>query len=321
VIAIILVGSLLIAAVAPLQGLDYEGRLRGVFDHKNDLGDFAAVALLVSTALLFDRHGEGRASLLFNICIAVLSVLALLWADAASPVPVLIFSLTALGLAHVMRNAGRWLTALMPLLVASGITVIVLLVFNIPTLAHLLDRSTDLSGRTKVWAFSLKMIFERPIEGYGYGAFWTGADSPGSVFWHISHLAVPHAHNGYLQLLLDAGVVGLVLALTAIFSAFFRLGCLLRYDRLTPIPWAMAYLCFLSATQITEPGIWTGNSLLAVLFVAVVVQSNVLARRPRYSRTDFAASFGHIGRRGREIPKVYQSNLLPRVPALCSQRM
>jgi exopolysaccharide production protein ExoQ len=279
VVGVIIVGSLCVATVAPLHGLDYAGRLRGVFDHKNDLGGFAALGLLVLTARLWEVRSRERFSIAVYWFIAALSAISLAFTRSASPIPVLVFSLLTLFLAHAVRRANRSVVALLPVIAAVVLTMSVALASNSDTLAELLGRDADLSGRTRVWAFGLEMVQKRPLEGYGYGAFWTGDASPGAVFWRSTQLAVPHAHNGYLQLLLDAGAVGLALALAAVITAIFRLACLLRYDRNTPIPWALGYIGFLLATEITEPGIWSSNSLYTVLLVCVIVQARILAHR------------------------------------------
>ncbi|MEW6753413.1 MAG: O-antigen ligase family protein [Candidatus Latescibacterota bacterium] len=67
------------------------------------------------------------------------------------------------------------------------------------------DPST-LTGRIKVWRALLEHVQKRPIEGYGYGAFWTLGRTrqvQGTVGWGVSA-----GHSAYVDLLLATGVVG-----------------------------------------------------------------------------------------------------------------
>ena len=72
---------------------------------------------------------------------------------------------------------------------------------------ELLNRNQDLTGRTEIWSMVMDAILEHPWLGYGYHAFWRGADGP-SVDVRLSGWIPPHAHNGFLDLALDFGIAG-----------------------------------------------------------------------------------------------------------------
>jgi O-antigen ligase len=69
----------------------------------------------------------------------------------------------------------------------------------------------SLTGRTALWTELLTYVGARPLVGYGLGGFWSPA--------HTAYIAlalgwvVSHSHNGYLEVLLDLGLVGLTLFL------------------------------------------------------------------------------------------------------------
>ncbi|HEV8486190.1 MAG TPA: O-antigen ligase family protein [Blastocatellia bacterium] len=84
------------------------------------------------------------------------------------------------------------------------------------------QKETFFSSRGWVWRDTLSMISANPVLGVGLGAYGTAfaiySKSDGS-------LRVPQAHNDYLQVLADCGIVGGVIALwfiVAIFSAVAR---------------------------------------------------------------------------------------------------
>jgi O-antigen ligase len=76
------------------------------------------------------------------------------------------------------------------------------------------EQSDTLSGRAFIWPLVSYYISFRPWLGYGYEAFWTPA--------HIDTISdelqwgLREAHNGYLEVLLSTGIVGLTCASVAV---------------------------------------------------------------------------------------------------------
>lgn len=98
-----------------------------------------------------------------------------------------------------------------------------------PAIRVLLGKSVDLTGRTDIWDTALPILGRSPLLGYGindsFGAFVPGA---AGLLWQ--------AHNQYLQIIHDGGLValGLFLALLTAASA--------RADASACSPWARAAL-------------------------------------------------------------------------------
>jgi exopolysaccharide production protein ExoQ len=65
------------------------------------------------------------------------------------------------------------------------------------------------AGRTSVWADLIPYIKDRPIQGYGYGGFWTPAIQ--NVIAYKEGWEVPDGHSTYVDYLLTLGVVGITL--------------------------------------------------------------------------------------------------------------
>lgn len=84
-------------------------------------------------------------------------------------------------------------------------------------IVKVLHRSTDFTGRLDVWDKYLEVIRERPIFGYG--------DSP---YFYINNLYIPHAHNYYLNIVVEFGLIGLIIYL--VFSAIMLCGIEKRKD-------------------------------------------------------------------------------------------
>ncbi|HZS60646.1 MAG TPA: O-antigen ligase family protein [Gemmatimonadaceae bacterium] len=77
-----------------------------------------------------------------------------------------------------------------------------------------------LTGRTELWAELLTYVGVRPVLGYGFEGFW-GPIHTANVSLALGWV-VPHAHNGYIEMLLDLGSVGLMLFVVALLSGVFH---------------------------------------------------------------------------------------------------
>jgi O-antigen ligase len=78
---------------------------------------------------------------------------------------------------------------------------------------------TSLTGRIPIWKEVIHDIAQRPLGGYGYGAFWT----PQRVltYSYIHDWEFSHAHSGYFETLLNVGVIGLGLGLLLVVKALW----------------------------------------------------------------------------------------------------
>jgi O-antigen ligase len=72
------------------------------------------------------------------------------------------------------------------------------------------DNTEALTGRVPLWHFIAEQLSGHELQGYGWGAFWlvertiTAHDVLG---WYPRH-----SHNAYLQIVVNLGIVGLVIA-------------------------------------------------------------------------------------------------------------
>jgi O-antigen ligase len=270
----VLVASLTLAIIDPNLGLDFEGRLRGVTAHKNAIASFAALAFLVSLeGLRF--HRESRLAFVRTVAVIVVSLACMGLARSTAVLPVLATAFAALAFGGFLRRASAEHFALLPLGACVGVLLAALAVGHSGEIAELLGKDPNISGRTLVWDFVRKMILAEPLIGYGYGAFWNGGNSPGAVFWSNTHLGVPHAHNGYLQLLLEEGFTALILILLAAATLVVRLTKLMRSTRQYVTAWPLGFLAFYLAANLSETWLWIGNELMPIVFVYLVVRTNL----------------------------------------------
>lgn len=263
-LAVALGASLLFGLLSADAFAEFGGDgLRGVFLKKNALGRIAALSLVLFIVLGIS------AGVTKKIATAglVLSLLTLSMSQSMS----------------AMVTAGAT-TMLMVLMVAyrshriSGVTVALLLVLScaigfltapisLEELAEAVGRDGTLTGRTPLWQASLETVYDRPWLGYGFGAFWLGLEGPSSDIWSAFVWHPPHSHNGFLDLLLELGVVGLVLYLAMFAESLRRALRVFQGTGLMSV-WALTFLVFLVSSNLTESALLKQNNLFWVLYVA-----------------------------------------------------
>lgn len=78
-------------------------------------------------------------------------------------------------------------------------------------------RDSSLTGRTRIWSIVLPLTVN-PIVGAGYESFWLGSRL--EKIWLENGQHLNQAHNGYLEIYLDLGWVGLILLAIVIVQGY-----------------------------------------------------------------------------------------------------
>lgn len=200
-----------------------EARFSGVGDDKNALGYLCLISgvFLVSNWLevwgkkeATDKRGDAIVSVLIFAMVCWL----LSKANSATSLVVFLFGIVCLGLlgiSFVRKNLGMWLTV-----GGASIAVLVSLVDVVALGSTALNRDPTLTGRTEIWN-SLLGAGTNPLIGVGYESFWFGVEA--QHLWEVYWWHPTQAHNGYLEVYLNLGVIGIAL-LIGVFIATYRYG-------------------------------------------------------------------------------------------------
>jgi O-antigen ligase len=111
-----------------------------------------------------------------------------------------------------------------------------------PLLAAL-GRDATFTGRTYIWEHITSGTVN-PLIGAGFNNFWGGAGAKAINDALQSH--VPTAHDGYLDIYLDGGVIGLVLLFCLLFASGNRLLRRLRVNRFQAFRFAFLIVAIVS---------------------------------------------------------------------------
>jgi O-antigen ligase len=131
---------------------------------------------------------------------------------------------------------------------ASGMMIILV---DSERITNTLGRSSDLSGRTEIWSLVVSNILNRPILGYGYSAFW-GAAPESEIIDRTMGTPILYSHNGYLEIFLTMGAVGLLLTLGFLGSGIKRAYYWSERDSSSVGLWPLAFLFFFLLHNLAE---------------------------------------------------------------------
>jgi exopolysaccharide production protein ExoQ len=98
--------------------------------------------------------------------------------------------------------------AVLATVIIAALCLSLVAVFIAPNLLSVLGRDPTLTGRTEIWNLVLGMT-GNPLLGTGFESFWLGSRL--QTMWSIYWWHPNEAHNGYIEIFLDLGWVGVAL--------------------------------------------------------------------------------------------------------------
>lgn len=247
---------------------DPQEGFRGMFGHKNQLGMFAVLGM--ATVLAFVKGRPRRLMLL----LIVGTVLGTRSATAGSGLFAVVFLWFWLAAVSSQRGA-RERSLVLLVSVVSAVLGVLLALRLLPALLGLYQKDLTFSGRTLIWAESMKLVADTPWIGYGYGALFSGTPPllTGELRRRIGFDAA-HAHNGVVGLLLDVGVIGLGLfALVLIEAVVLAVRVLRRQDTAPYGRWMLLMVFAILLMSLSEP-LFEGPDL-GILMIAMVTLARV----------------------------------------------
>lgn len=195
------------------------GRIQGIVGNANLLGMIALLSLTVSVVL----GASGRSSRAWNLIWGAVAVLTLVLTRSSTVLAAAVGLVLVLALVLVVRRArGRARLAIHWAGIAGLLGVgVAILAAREPILA-LLSKSADLTNRGDIWSAVLALIEQRPIAGWGWISYWAPWVAPFDDLAVVRGVTYLQAHNAWLDVTLQLGVIG-----AAIFAVLV-LGTLLR---------------------------------------------------------------------------------------------
>jgi O-antigen ligase len=269
--------SVAIAVALPglgVQGGKFAGLWRGAFIFKNILG--RTMNLSAEIFLLLALSSKRYSRILWAGF--GLSVFLILRSGSTTALAVLLLVSSLLPLYKFLQQRQYKLQVVVItfsiFLVGS---VAALIVVNAATLVGATGKDLTFSGRTELWPVLVEFIGQRFWLGYGYEAFWP---SHGFFISNMQNWEITHAHNGYLDLSLSLGLIGVSLYALSFVSAFLRAVTQMFTAQKAEHFWPLQLLVMLLVFELTiETTILSSTSIWWIAYVSTALSLAVQQRR------------------------------------------
>jgi exopolysaccharide production protein ExoQ len=141
-------------------------------------------------------------------------------------------------------------------------------------IVHAIGRETNLTGRTEIWHALIPMA-PNPAFGAGFESFWLGPRLE-SLWRAFPVLRINEAHNGYIEVYLNLGWVGVTLIIVTLIHGYRRAVAALPL-RLPTGGLMVAYIVTAALYDFTEAGFRLLNPMWIFLLLGVVAGGGVAA--------------------------------------------
>ena len=243
------------------------GAWRGFFFHKNIAGAVMALTFVVTAhAFLSTRKWY----------FALFSVLAFLFVVGTKSKTSLALCFAILAVSAVYRYLSQTVTRRALLLLLVGLGMLAFLALYIafqPFVERLFADPTSFTGRVSIWQVPIDYLRDHPYLGSGFGGFWqVGDSSPAHQYLNQKfQFRTAHSHNGYLEILVTTGPVGLVLLLVsfvALPSWWFLSGA--TRQNATLLATAFAIWSFVLYQNLLETSFFDKDRQVWVIFLSAI---------------------------------------------------
>jgi len=188
---------------------DADGRIQGIVGNAHTLAMMCLFALIVF-GVLYAARVRRRGALIVWALVAVVLLIKAASATVYLSIVIVIAVLAAALWTRASRGPAQR-RAVYLTVGAVGVAGIGAALMLRERLLELLGKDADLTGRFEIWAAVWKRASERPVAGNGFSSPWVPWD-PAFDGWILDHgLTVFHAHNMWLDVFLQLGVVGVVI--------------------------------------------------------------------------------------------------------------
>lgn len=267
IFVLLLVASALFAILLPGLGWMPSGAgVRGIFTHKNVMGNILVLAVIIIPPAI----NHGRIPRLVGWLGLLLTAGLLLPTNSATAIVLIAAVLIVRGLIYLRNFRHDLAVVIASFAAALAVFLMLLVAANIDLVYSVLGRDPSLSGRVAIWQYVTGMIEARPLLGYGYNTFW---EVEAFVIYATDTLRwdLPNAHNGFLDVTLGIGFIGLALLLIFCCTSILRtIKAKLPTDS-SVVEVTLLLLCSYLFRAFSESNLFNQSSFVWILLVICVV--------------------------------------------------
>jgi O-antigen ligase len=195
------------------------GRIQGLPGNANLL---AMVALLAAIAVAV-QFAEGRISRNRTVGWLVVAGAVLLLTRSSTVLAATVVVAVALAVALWIRRVPTERRTPRYLVVLVGTAIVAVAAFLARgTVSELLGKGADATGRGEIWQRVLGLIDQHPVIGWGWIGYWWPSIPTLADLAHRKGVTYLQAHDAYLDVWMQTGIIGLVLFLLYVVTTLSR---------------------------------------------------------------------------------------------------
>jgi hypothetical protein len=238
------------------------GRIQGIVGNASTLAMLAALAV-VTFGIQLAVNERRRPVVVGWLAVAALT---LGMTRSATITLALVAAAIALGAALLVRRAttpSRRALTIGGIAVALAAGVAACLALSSQILVAL-GKSEDLTGRLGIWEKVIALAQERPVQGWGWVSYWVPWVAPFDDLVFRNGVRQLHAHNAWIDLWLQLGILGLIVFGALVLSTLVR-AWFVAVDR--------------SGLGAQQPGQYRAITLFPLLLLVLVLVQSVAESR------------------------------------------
>ena len=260
------------------------GTWLGIYAHKNYFARMMILAAITSLLATLDIR-RYRWATMAAFCLAVV---LLLLSEGKTGLAVFLISLSFVPFYQIIvKQPYKLRVIIFTTSLILFIFVAILVLNNIETIVvDWMGKNLEFNGRSPIWERVIAKIWERPLLGYGLHGFWSSEEGLNAVrgLWMASQLAAGiggHSHNGYLDLLLSLGLVGMLLFIINLAGMLKRTLYLLFVTQKIEYFWMLQLIFISQMYQMAEVMTVLTNNYLWAFYVSISLSSIVYLNRDK----------------------------------------
>lgn len=248
------------------------GDWRGLLPQKNFTGAICAMTILIFT------FGGQRMWPALRLGIIVATAYYLFRTQSKTSMGMLVTALLSGAIA--LRFKPKYRIALIPILLVGSIFAMLSSIKWWDEMLGPFQRKDALTGRAEIWPYLFNYAKDHPFTGSGYGSFWNiGENSPVYQYTKNWVSELGNGHNGYIDLLVQVGLPGLILAVVAtIIAPAARLLSSSVVGR-SQLALLVAMLVFCAGHNMTESSLLERDTIIEVFLMFAIALIGVVTRR------------------------------------------
>ncbi|MFB2557325.1 O-antigen ligase family protein [Herbiconiux liangxiaofengii] len=199
--------------------LFHGGPIQGIVGNRNLLAFVAVLALVLVGMQLAQKLRRPRPAIAW----LVIAVLVLGLTRSATAIGALLITAAMLGVLLLARRVGPgrrvWL-----LVGVVGVTALAAVLVNTfwSAILSLFGKSDDLTGRLDIWSAVSTLAAQRPVFGWGWVSYWVPWVEPFDDLAVRKGVTYLQAHDAWLDVWLQVGIVGLVVFAAFVLATAYR---------------------------------------------------------------------------------------------------